>query len=181
MVTFLCGEPLYDVEKVKVKVLKKIPEIRVGEEVLGPLTQDQEVEVERWIAKVLKERGYVEVVDEKGVDLAIISKIAWRESRTPQPTPLEPTFYVKARNYIKSLAEKAKTNPEVLNERRLAEVRLVDVINCRIQKIVNMALTGAQPPREILDCLTPEERMLFNELCGLISRWRRSIKGEENG
>lgn len=181
MTTFLCGEPFYDVERVKVKVLRKVPEIRVGEEVLGPLPQDQEVEVERWVAKILKEEGYVEIIDERSTDLATMSKIAWKESRTPQLTPLEPTFYIKARNYLKSLAEKAKTNPEALNEKRLAEVRLIDVINCRVQKIVNMALTGAQPPREVLDCLTPEERMLFNELCSLISRWRRSIKGGENG
>jgi hypothetical protein len=181
MATFLCGEPLYDVEKVRVKVLKKVPEIRIGEEVLGPFSQDQEVEVERWVAKILREEGYIEIVDEKGIDLATISKIAWKESRTPQLTPLEPTFYVKARGYVKSLAEKAKINPETLNEKRLAEVRLTDVINCRVQKIANMALTGTQPPREVLDCLTPEERTLFNELCGLISRWRRSIKGGDNG
>ncbi len=181
MVTFLCGEPLYDLEKVRVKVLKRVPEIRVGEEVLGPFSQDQEVEVERWVAKILKEEGYVEVVDERGVDLATISKIAWRESRTPQPIPLEPTFYVKARNYLKSLAERAKVNPEALNEKKQAEVRLIDIINCRVQKIVNMALTGTQPPREVLECLTPEEKLLFNEVCGLISRWRRSVKGGENG
>jgi len=181
MATFLCGEPLYDVEKVRVKVLKRIPEIRVGDEVLGPFPQDQEVEVERWIAKILKEEGYVEIIDEKGIDLAAISKIAWKESRTPQPVPLEPTFYVKVRSYLRSLAEKAKTNPEALNEKRLAEVRLIDVINCRVQKIVNIALTGAQPPKEVLDCLTPEERVLFNEVCGLISRWRRSVRGGENG
>ena len=181
MATFLCGEPLYDVEKVKVKVLKRVPEIRVGEEVLGPFLQDQEVEVERWIARILKEEGYVEVVDEKGVDLATISRIAWKESRSPQPAPLEPTFYVKVRNYLKSLAEKARISPEALNEKRLAEVRLIDIINCRVQKIVNIALTGAQPPREVLECLTPEEKMLFNEVCGLISRWRRSVKGGEDG
>jgi len=181
MATSLCGEPLYDVEKVRVKVLKRVPEIRVGEEVLGPFPQDQEVEVERWVAKILKEGGYVEIVDEKMIDLTAISKVAWRESRTSQIVPLEPTFYVKARNYLKSLAEKAKASPEALNEKRLAEVKLIDVINCRIQKIVNLALTGTQPPREVLDCLTPEERVLFNEVCGLISRWRRSIRGGENG
>jgi hypothetical protein len=181
MATSLYGEPLYDVEKVKVKVLKKVPEIRINEEVLGPFPQDQEVEIERWIAKILKEEGYVEIVDERGIDLTAISRIAWKESRTPQLVLLEPTFYVKARSYLKSLAEKAKANPEALNEKKLAEVRLIDIINCRVQKIVNMALTGAQPPREVLDCLTPEERMLFNELCGLISRWRRRVKGGENG
>ena len=181
MATFLCGEPLYDVEKVKVKVLRRIPEIRVGEGVLGPFPQDQEVEVERWIARILKEEGYVELIDEKGIDLAMISRIAWKESRTPQLVQLEPTFYVKVRSYLKSLVEKAKASPEALNEKKLAEVRLIDIINCRAQKIVNIALTGAQPPREVLDCLTPEEKMLFNEVCGLISRWRRSIKGEENG
>jgi len=181
MATSSCGELLYDVEKVKVKVLKRVPEIRVGEEVLGPFPQDQEVEIERWIAKVLEEGGYVEIVDEKKIDLTAISKIAWKESRTPQLIALEPTFYVKARNYLKSLVEKVKASPEALNEKRLTEARLIDVINSRTQKIVNLALTGAQPPREVLDCLTPEERVLFNEVCSLISRWRRSIRGGENG
>ncbi|MEM4647678.1 MAG: hypothetical protein QXQ03_04790, partial [Candidatus Nezhaarchaeales archaeon] len=178
MVAFLCGEPFYDMEKVKVKVIRKIPEIKVGGETLGPLDQDQEVELERWVARVLKEEGYVDIIDEKDVDLSLISKIAWKEVRTDQLVPLEPTFYVKARRYLKILNEKAKVNPEALNEKRAVEVKLTDVINCRIQKIVNLALTGSKPPREVLDSLTPEEKMLFNEVRYLISRWRRTVKGE---
>lgn len=181
MVAFLCGELFYDMEKVKVKVVRKVPEIKVGGEVLGPLDQDQEVEVERWIAEVLKEEGYVEIVDEKSVDLSFISKVAWREIRTDQLVPLEPAFYVKTRKYLKALSEKAKISPEALSEKRNVEVRLTDIVNCRIQKIVSLALTGAQPPKEVFDRLTPEEKILFNELRGLISRWRRTIKGEENG
>lgn len=181
MATFLCGEPLYDMERVRVKVIKKIPEIKVGDEVLGPLDQDQEVEVERWIARVLREEGYVEIIDERSVDLSFISKVAWKESRTDQLVPLEPTFYVKVRKYLKTLNEKAKVNPETLNEKRSVEVRLTDIVNCRTQKIVSLALTGAQPPREVFDRLTPEEKILFNELRGLITRWRQTIKGEEYG
>ncbi|MHC1601584.1 MAG: hypothetical protein ACXQTB_04495 [Candidatus Nezhaarchaeales archaeon] len=181
MSTSLSGEPLYDVEKVKVKVLKNVPEIKVGDEVLGPLIQDQELEVERWIARILREEGYVEIIDEKAVDLTMLSKIAWKESRTPQLTPLEPAFYVKVKNYLKSLNERAKSNPEILSEKKMAEVKLTDIVNCRIQKIVYMALTGAQPPREVLENLTPEEKMLFDELSSTISRWRQSIRGESNG
>ncbi|MEM2214362.1 MAG: hypothetical protein QXD66_02785 [Candidatus Nezhaarchaeales archaeon] len=181
MTAFLCGELFYDVEKVRVKVIKKVPEIKVGDEVLGPLDQNQEVEVERWIARVLKEEGYVDIIDERSVDLSLISKIAWKEVRTDQLVPLEPTFYVKARKYLKILNEKAKVNPEALNEKRAVEVKLTDVVNCRVQKIVSLALTGTQPPREVLDRLTPEEKVLFNEVRRLISRWRQAIRGEENG
>lgn len=181
MSTFLSGRPLYEMEKVKIKVLKKIPEIKVGNEVLGPLAKDQELEIERWIANILKDEGYVEIVDDKSIDLKVISKVAWGENRTSQLLSLEPTFYVKAKSYLKLLSERAKNNPEVLNEKRAAEVKLTDIINCRIQKIVNMALMGTQPPKEVFERLTPEEKMLFNELLNLILRWRRSIKGEDNG
>ncbi|MCS7140405.1 MAG: hypothetical protein N3F04_04855 [Candidatus Nezhaarchaeota archaeon] len=168
-------------EKVKVRVLKSIPEIKVGGGVIGPLAQGQEVEIERWIARVLKEEGYVEIIDEKSVDLPLLSKIAWRESRSSQLTSLEPSFYVKVKKYLKSLSEKAKVSPEALSEKKTAEVKLIDIVNCRLQKIVAMALASAQPPKEVIESLTPEERMLFNELSSAISRWRQDVLGEGSG
>ncbi len=177
----LSGELAYDMEKVRVKVLKNTPEIKAGGEVIGPLFKDQEVEVERWIARILKEEGYVEILDDRSIDLTTLSKIAWRENRSSQLTPLEPSFYAKARAYLKSLSEKAKEKPEVLGEKKIAESRLIDIINCRVQKIVSLALAGAQPPRDVLNNLTPEEKMLLDELSSIISRWKQEVRGEDIG
>ncbi|MDI9619709.1 MAG: DNA replication complex GINS family protein [Candidatus Nezhaarchaeota archaeon] len=175
------GDVFYAFEKVKVRFLKRTPEVEVGGEVLGPFNQNQEVEVDRWIARMLSEEGYAEVIDEKGVDLNALSKIAWKESRNPQLSRLEPTFYVKARHYLQKLAEKASRAPEALTEKKSAEVKLTDIINCRLQKIVHMALVGTQPPREVLENLTPEEKLLLEELSTMISQWRRDIRGENHG
>ena len=86
------ADVVYGMEKVKVRVLRPTPELKVGDEVLGPFTQNQEVEVERWIAQVLVEKGYAEILDSQDVDLTLLSRIAWREERTPQLTQLEDSF-----------------------------------------------------------------------------------------
>jgi len=175
------ADVVYGMEKVKVRVLRPTPELKVGDEVLGPFTQNQEVEVERWIAQVLVEKGYAEMLDSQDVDLTLLSRIAWREERTPQLTQLEDSFYAKVKAYLDKLNEKARTSTEALTEKRMAKVKLIDIVNCRLQKIVNMALMGGQPPKDVLSCLTPEERALLEELSEAIERWRRSVGGVEDG
>ncbi|RLE49431.1 MAG: hypothetical protein DRJ21_02395, partial [Candidatus Methanomethylicota archaeon] len=77
---------------------------------------------------------------------------------------------------LRNLREESMRNPapEILDKLRRFENAARDVISCRIQKIVQAALSESLP-QEFLEVMTFEERALLNEISRLINEWRRHI------
>ncbi len=161
------------VEEVKVEILKPLPEV-LEDRQLHLLPVGAVVEIPRWMASVLEKEGYVKVVDSEAIDLASLSKLSWREERSSNLLPAPETLYPKIRQYLDRLRQEASANIEAHAAMKQAEVRVRDIMRCRLQKLVQAALSTSVP-RGLLDNLTPEERFLYERLKHLIDRWLSSI------
>ncbi|RLF07426.1 MAG: hypothetical protein DRJ69_07140 [Thermoprotei archaeon] len=82
------------VEEVRVEILKQVPELPGGRP-LHMLPVGAVVEVPRWLASILEEEGYVKVLDGHGMDLQTLSKLSWREERSPSPVEVDELLYPK--------------------------------------------------------------------------------------
>ncbi|RLE51757.1 MAG: hypothetical protein DRJ26_05435, partial [Candidatus Methanomethylicota archaeon] len=103
-------------------------------------------------------------------------RILWRESREINLTEIDPNFYPKLQDRLKRLREEANKNPlpELIQDLRRFEVTARDIINCRVQKIVQAAICESLPPN-ILEAMTVEERALLHEISQTVERWKRQM------
>ena len=109
----------------------------------------------------------------------LINKIRWKEERMESLQELDEDFYLKVRILIKTLEEQLKENPddiELLSTIRQIKISVIDIIKARMQKIVKIASTNPEISREYLKNMTKEERMLYVELCDMLSFWHDSLQ-----
>lgn len=158
----------------KVEVLKQLPRL-LEDRQLHSVPVGAVVEVPRWMAEVLERGGYVRVVEDEAVDLASLSKLSWREERSPGPLPAPETLYPKVRSYLERLRREASSSLEAHTAMRQAEVKVRDLVRCRLQKVVQAALSPSVP-RGLIDNLAPEERFLYERVRQLIEDWVSSIE-----
>ena len=152
---------------------------------INPLRAGQKVKVPLPIARILVDEGYASYDEESIPNVTEINKIAWMEARTDELQELPPNFYYLASLLVKKLKEKVINEKDLHSERHLLLVRstLLDIIKCRLQKIVKIALANPTPSKEIISKMSFEEEMLYLSLCKLLSSWiefmRKVIEGEE--
>lgn len=166
----------YEEEVVEVIFVKPCSAIKVAEEVIGPFNEGVETTLPRWIAKTLAENGIIKIKQDTSRNLVELSKSAWREERSDTLLPVDEDFYPRLRNYLRELKLKADTSPtqQLINELRQADLKAKDLINCRLQKIVRIALDRT-PPKNLIDNMAAEEKALFNSIRELIEVWRSHI------
>ncbi|MEM4699503.1 MAG: hypothetical protein QXT74_00965 [Candidatus Nezhaarchaeales archaeon] len=162
------------IEEVKVEVLKPLPEV-LDDRPLHMLPVGATVEVPRWLASILEAEGYVRVLSDTSLDLQGLSKLSWREERSPGLVEVDEALYPKIRELLERLEREASTSVEAHAAKRQAEVRVLDVIRCRLQKIIQAAVSPSVP-KGMLDNLTPEERMLFEKIRWMVDRWASEIR-----
>ncbi len=162
------------VEEVKVEIVKPLPEV-LEDRPIHLLPVGAVVEVPRWLASILEEKGFVKVLDEGGMDVAALSKLSWREERSSSLLPAEELLYAKIRALLEQLSREALVNIEAHALKRQAEVKVRDIMRCRLQKLVQAALSPSVP-KSLLDSLTPEEKFLFERIKSLINEWLSSIQ-----
>ena len=56
----------------------------------------------------------------------------------------------------------------------MAEMKAQDLVSCRVQKVVRLALEKGAPPK-VIEGMAFEERILFNSVHQLIEAWRNTI------
>ncbi|RLE52233.1 MAG: hypothetical protein DRJ33_04270 [Candidatus Methanomethylicota archaeon] len=168
----------YEEAQVDVVFIKPCPQVKVAEEVLGPFNEGVETKLPLWLAMSLANQGIVRLRQDSSRSLVELSKSAWREERSDTLLPVDPDFYSRLRSYLKELKLKVEKSPsqQALNEQRQAEIKANDLVNCRLQKIVKMAL-DKNPPKNLVDNMTTEEKVFFNSLRELIEKWRGLILG----
>lgn len=162
------------VEEVRVEILKPLPEL-LRDRPLHMLPVGAVVEVPRWLASILEEEGYVKVLDSQGLDIQGLSRLSWREERSPSLIEVDSLLYPKIRELLERLEEEASTNIEAHSVKRQAEVKVLDIVRCRLQKLIQAAASPSVP-RGLVESLTPEERMLYEEIRWIIERWTSRVK-----
>jgi len=108
-----------------------------------------------------------------------INKIRWKEERIETLQEIDEDFYVKVRILLKNLEQEVKENPdniELLSTLRQIKISVIDIIKARFQKIVKMALMNPEVSRELLKNMTKEERLLYVQVCDLLSYWYDSMQ-----
>ncbi len=172
----------YEEELIGVTFIKAFPATSVGGVELGAFEEGREERLPIWIARVLEAEGFVKVSGEESQALKSteLYKLCWKEERNEGLSKLPSHFYPRLRRLLASLDEAIKNNPThtLLSEHRQSFMKAQDLVNCRLQKILQLA-RERNPLRSSLDMLEPEELALFNSIREAIDEWRKKIISPE--
>lgn len=170
---------IYDENLVTVIFQKPISKLKIGGVDYGSPIKGSELKIPRWAAKVLEEEGYVTIRDNEQLRSIDVIKLLWKEERSETLCKMPEKFYPKLRELLKILSENVKKNPTdtTISEQRQTHMKALDLINCRLQKIVRLSFERS-PPKSSIDMLEPEEFALFKTLRSEIENWKQRIIAE---
>lgn len=77
---------------------------------------------------------------------------------------LPKNFYVRMRKIIRELNRKSQRDPDKMREYEYVKLLFRDIVNTRIRKIVNLAISLASSREAALRNMQPEERELYHKL-----------------
>jgi len=167
---------MFENSPVKVIANRNCPEIKLAGLTVGPFEEGNGYEVLYWIARELEKFGVVRFRNEEMLDSAKLYKIHWKErvQTAGQISELPKDFYPKLRRYLKRLKEDATKHPEKMREYEKVKQLALDILNLRLKKIVSLASAPAQT-EHFLRNLTAEERLLYEQIYRLISKWKTQL------
>ena len=161
---------------VKVVALGNLQELNVAENIIGPLQEGREYEMRYWIALELVQARYARFYEEDSMTFSSLNRVHWLETKLQsgrQLSPLPEFFYSKLRRYLRELREKVTRDASFSGEYAQASRLAQDIVNCRLNKIVNLA-TYSQV-ENILKSLSVEERRVFDSISSIILKWSSKI------
>ncbi len=168
---------LFEEEQVQVIFLKPFQATAGGNQ-FGPYEEGREAKLPLWVAEVLDENGVAKLKDEdaKIIRSGELYKLSWKEERNETLSQLPPHFYPKVRALLRSIDDGIRQTPTstLLIEQRQSQMKAKDMINCRLQKILRLAMERS-PTKSLIDLLSPEERGLYTVLRSEIEGWRQRI------
>lgn len=161
-------------------MFKEFPESRMGDRVLGPYREGQEVELPLWIATHFVQMGYAKFREEDQLTLNTLSTTHYKEtlpgSRIVPKLPR--AFYFQLRRLLRDLkAQEAKDRAKGRDyDKALALAR--DIVIIRIKKIASLSASGEQTS-ELTSNLTAEELALYQTMRNTVDSWKKDILGRE--
>jgi DNA replication factor GINS len=165
---------------VKIVANRNCPEIKLAGLTIGPFDEGNEYEVYFWVAKELANSGMVHFREDDVLDATKLFKVQWKEGvQIPgQISELPEDFYPKLRRYLATIKEEISKQPEKINEYEKTKHLAKDIVNSRLKKIVSLS-AGPSQTDQVLKKLTSEEKILYEQLVKLISRWKTNILENE--
>jgi hypothetical protein len=165
---------------VKIVANRNCPEIKLAGLTIGPFDEGNEYEVYFWVAKELANSGMVHFREDDVLDATKLFKVQWKEGvQIPgQISELPEDFYPKLRRYLATIKEEISKQPEKINEYEKTRHLAKDIVNSRLKKIVSLS-AGPSQTDQVLKKLTSEEKILYEQLVKLISRWKTNILENE--
>lgn len=154
---------------------RNFPEMKLAGLNVGPFDEGNEYQIYYWIAKELETSGIVHLREEEVLDAGKLYKVQWKEGvQIPgMISELPEDFYPKLRRYL-AFAEAEAVQPEKIQEYHKAKALAKDIINSRLKKIVALSSASAQSD-QVLKKLTPEEKLIYDQLGSIISTWKNQI------
>ncbi|MBS3815099.1 MAG: DNA replication complex GINS family protein [Hadesarchaea archaeon] len=149
--------------KQKVETTQEIPEIKVVNRKIGPLSSGEETFVKPWEAVILEQKGLIKPIEE--YSLSGLRKRVLAEGRASDLKELPEYFYEGLTHKIRLLKKEGKS--EELEEMRDS---LDSLIGLRVQKILRKAVS----PTSVRE-LPPEEQFLLNQISTLIKNWEERL------
>jgi len=164
----------------RVNFLREFPETRMGDRVMGPYRQGQEVELPLWITTHLVQMGYAKFREEDQLTVRTLSTTHYKETLpdSRQLPKLSKSFYFQLRRLLKELkAQEAKDRAKGRElDKAIGLAR--DVVNIRVRKIASLAASGEQTV-ELTSNLTAEEVSLFERIRNQVDSWKKDILGHD--
>lgn len=160
----------------RVTANRSCQEIKLAGMTIGPLEEGNEYETFYWVALELEKSGIIHFHEDESLTLGRLGKIQWAErvQTAGQITKLLNAFYPKLRRLLSVLQKESTDNAAKMLECEKAKQLAKDTINSRLRKIIAIASAPAQT-EQTLKNLTEEERILYEQLYGLINEWRTQI------
>jgi hypothetical protein len=148
--------------KVKVRILREVPQLRLHGQALGPFEEGEEAELWSWQARALVKRGEAEIEEISAVEIRrkIIS-----EENSQELGGLPENFYPLIRENILRLRSAGRE--EEARELKSLTLALVDV---RLSKLLRMIFDPESAPA------VPEERFLLNQLFFVLNSWGSDLE-----
>ncbi|MBS7654382.1 DNA replication complex GINS family protein [Candidatus Bathyarchaeota archaeon] len=142
---------------------------------IGPFEEGKDYTIRLWIARELEADGIVKI-KEGALDATKLYRIQWTEriQAVSQLSSLPEDFYPKLRRMIEDLRSASKTSPEKMREYEYVQNLSLDIINCRLKKIISLASSLTQESLTLKN-LTLEERDLYERIRRIINEWRSKI------
>lgn len=167
---------LFELDNLPVKLVavRKIPRMETSGLLLKGYEENEEFTANLWIAKTLVESGVARFTGEE-VEMQELSRIHYME----RIQPLERLMLLPARFYQRVYLTLSEMRRSVRGDMGRIEIyskfvgMLRDILESRIRKIVRLASLGT--PTDQTRSLTPEEKVLFEEVSTAISSWRSKM------
>jgi hypothetical protein len=169
----------------KIVADRNYPEIKLAGLTAGPFEEGNEYEVHYWIAQELADSGIVHFHEEDCLDATKLYKVQWKErvQIAGEISELSEDFYPRLRRYLTALKEEAKQPEKQLEkgqEYSKAKQLACDIINSRLKKIVTLS-SGPTQTDQIVKKFTKEEKVIYEQLCKIITEWKTKILECEGG
>ncbi len=170
----------FEEENVRVIVVENIGPILTPEGVIE-LTKGSEYDLPRWIAYKLVNKKLVEIKDES-LELEKLAKIAYTEESTQRKiefSKIHRYFYHLVIEEINKLYNKfeEERNTRILMEIQRFEDYIDRIGSSRLRKIVRLLFI--EPPQEIINKLSEEELILYNNLKSMLKKWLKKLRVEK--
>ncbi len=166
----------FENSRVKAIANRNYPEITLAGIKVGPFQEGNEYEVYFWIAQDLAEDGLVHFREEDNLDATKLYKVQWKErvQVAGQISGLTDDFYPKLRHYLRRAKQDIAKHPEKVQEYQKSKYLADDIVNSRLKKIVTLS-SGPVQGEQILNKLTPEELLVYQQLGKIVNEWRALI------
>ncbi len=168
---------------VRVTADRNYPKIKLTGLSAGPFEEGNEYEIFYWIARELAKVGIIHFTEDNLLNVTNLYKIQWKErvQIAGQISELEEDFYPKLRRYLVDIKAEITRRPEKAQEYQKTKHLAWDIVNSRLKKIIALA-SGPAQSGQLQRKLTGEERLLYQQLGGIISEWKAQIldfKGDQ--
>lgn len=158
-------EELY---KIRVQITNNINGFVFREFGINEPKQGDIIDVESWLGILMVKAGCARIMTEEFENEVLNSLNREKLIGQYQLGNIKPDFYIKLKTLFLY-----KEKPEANKIRMYA----MDLVTLRMNKIVQLALQGAQYEK-LSNALTPEESIFFQEIRESIEYWKLRIMGE---
>ncbi|MCC6017480.1 MAG: DNA replication complex GINS family protein [Candidatus Verstraetearchaeota archaeon] len=165
-----------DTELIKATVKRTSTPMELGGMKINLDAEGMEILIPKWASDKMMKDGLIEVKYIEELGIKDLRKTLWKESRETNLTKIDPQFYMKARATIKRLMDDIKRDPtpEKIQEERKYRDAFMDIVNCRMQKVLQLAITESIP-QTISENMTIEERILLKEIKRMLTTWKDQV------
>uniref|UniRef100_A0A7J3ZLW7 GINS subunit domain-containing protein n=1 Tax=Fervidicoccus fontis TaxID=683846 RepID=A0A7J3ZLW7_9CREN len=172
----------FELTSARVVVTRDILPLRLSTGEVLVASKGEKVEVPRWIAKFLEERGIAKRLTEE-ISIEDVLRVHYKELDRRSISELQKlpeNFYWLLQEYIETLQRDLRTapNPRLLEERRRLEGYLSDILEKRVQAIMVLATLLKSPLVEYKPRLSLEEIELLETVSESVRVWMAALKGE---